>query len=316
MEKKYHGLVPPIVTPILENEDVDEKSFRALIDYSIENGTDGIFVCGTNGETMQLTQAQRNNAIRICVDHTKGRVPVFAGVMDTSTRRVIENIKAAQDVGATAMAVTPIFYDRHTSQDETVRHFERILKETDDSLDIFVYNIPPFTGEKITPKAALEIAALSPRVRGYKDSSGANGEFLKVLEAKRDDMNFSVLEGIPIQGMGAFLFGCDGYVPALGPCFPELFSVAYKVGRAGDLDLAWKCQKLIRETGAVNLIGKNPTASSKYAISLRVPGMRKDVIWPQDVTTAEDEQKIKAKVAEIDEHWADLHKEIKAKLGF
>jgi len=311
MEKKYHGLIPPIVTPILENEDVDEKAFRDLINYSIDNGTDGIFVCGTNGETMQLTQAQRNNAIRICVDETKGRVPVFAGVMDTSTRRVVDNIKAAQDCGATAMAATPIFYDRHTSQDETVRHFERILKETDDNLDIFIYNIPPFTGEKVSPKAVLDIAKLSSRVKGYKDSSGVNGEFMKVLEEKRDDMNFSVLEGIPIQGMGAFLFGCDGYVPALGPCFPELFATAYKVGRTGNIELSWKFQKLIRATGVINTIGKNPTASSKYAISLRVPSMRKDVIWPQDVTTAEDEAKIRNEVAKIDEMWAELKKEVK-----
>ena len=117
MEKKYHGIIPPIVSPVDKDENIDEKGFRELIEYCIDGGLHGLLVAGTNGETMQLTQKERNRAIEIALDQVQGRIPVIAGVMDTSTRRVIENIKELEKMGGTCAAVTPIFYDRHTSQD-------------------------------------------------------------------------------------------------------------------------------------------------------------------------------------------------------
>ena len=160
MVPKFHGCIAPIVTPVDEHENVDEKGFRALLDWCVAGGLHGILVAGTNGETMALTQKERLRAIRIAVDQIGGRIPVMAGCMDTSTRRVVENIKAAQDVGVTCAAVTPVFYDRHTSQDETVRHFERILQETDIP-ELVIYNIPPFVGIKLTPQTII-------RERGWR----------------------------------------------------------------------------------------------------------------------------------------------------
>ncbi|MCR4712022.1 MAG: dihydrodipicolinate synthase family protein, partial [Clostridia bacterium] len=90
-ETKFHGIIPPIITPVDKYENVDEEGYRQLLEYCIEGGLHGILVCGTNGETMALTQKERNNAIRITVDQVNGRIPVMAGCMDTSTRRVIEN---------------------------------------------------------------------------------------------------------------------------------------------------------------------------------------------------------------------------------
>ncbi len=98
MNKKYYGVIPPVITPITPNEDVDEEGFRQLIDYCIDGGLHGLFVAGSNGECMALTQKERNHAIRIMLDQTRGRVPVLAGVMDSSTRRVIDNIKALEQM--------------------------------------------------------------------------------------------------------------------------------------------------------------------------------------------------------------------------
>lgn len=302
MEKKYHGVIPPIATPVDEHENVDEQAFRALIDYCIDGGLHAIFVAGTNGETMQLTQKERNNAIRICVDQVRGRVPVIAGCMDTSTRRVIENIKEAEALGATCAAVTPIFYDRHTSQDETIRHFERILKET--SCELMIYNIPPFTGEKISPKAVIEIAKLDDKVVGYKDSSGAFGEFMQVLSAYRDTP-FSVMQGVTPCALPAILMGADGFVPALAPVFPEMFVSAYEAARSKDCELAWKYQEIIRESSKILGMTKNATAASKYAISLR-GHINKRVIYPQDVINAEEEARVREQVEKVDAMYAAM----------
>lgn len=302
MGKKYHGIIPPIITPVDENENVAEGEFRAILNYCIDGGLHGIFVAGTNGETMALTQKERDRAIQIAVDEVNGRVPVIAGVMDTSTRRVIENIRRAEQMGCTCVAVTPIFYDRHTSQDETVRHFERILDQT--GLELVIYNIPPFTGLKLTPPTVMKIADLDERVVAYKDSSGSYGEFLKVL-AKYKDTPFSVMQGATGLALSAVLLGADGFVPALAPVFPELFVSAYEAARSGNAALTWEYDKLLQESSKILGMSRNATASAKYAVSLR--GMTgKEVIWPQDVTSPEDEENIRAKVAEVDALYVQL----------
>ncbi len=302
MEKKYYGVIPPIITPITEKETVDEEGFRKLIDYCIEGGLHGLFVAGSNGECMALTQKERNNSIRIMLDQVKGRVPVMAGVMDTSTRRVIDNIKELEQMGGTCAVVTPVFYDRHTSQDETVRHFEQILKET--SIDLVLYNIPLFTGQKLTGATALKIAGLDPRVAGYKDSGNNFGDFVPVLEKYRDTP-FSVLMGVTALAMVSMLMGADGFVPAMATCFPQLFVAAYEAGKSKDCDLAWKYNGLIRETSKILGMTKNATAAAKYAVSLR-GFTRKEVIMPQDTISPAEEEAIRRKVAEIDEMIADL----------
>lgn len=302
MEKKYFGVIPPIITPITEKETVDEEGFRKLIDYCIDGGLHGLFVAGSNGECMALTQKERNNAIRIMLDQAKGRVPVLAGVMDTSTRRVIDNIKELEQMGGTCAVVTPVFYDRHTSQDETVRHMEQILKET--NIDLVLYNIPLFTGQKLTGATALKIAALDPRVAGYKDSGGSFVDFVPVLEEHRDSP-FCVLQGQTALAMASMLMGADGFVPAMATAFPQLFVAAYEAGKSKDCDEAWKYNKLIRETSKILGMTKNATAAAKYAVSLR-GFTRKEVIMPQDTISPAEEETIRRKVAEIDAMVADL----------
>lgn len=296
MVKKYHGIIPPIVSPVDADENIDEKGFRELIEYCIKGGLHGFLVAGTNGETMQLTQAERNRAIKIALDQVNGRVPVIAGVMDTSTRRVIENIKAVEDMGGTCAAVTPIFYDRHTSQDETIRHFEKILKET--KVELFVYNIPPFTGIKLTPDTVIKIAQLDERVVGYKDSAAAYTDFLKVV-AKFKNTPFSVLSGATPQALSGVLMGADGFVPALGPAFPELFVDAYEAAKSKDVDKTKAYDELVRESGRILGMTKNATAAAKYAISLR-GHIDKRVLWPQDMIQPEEEGKIKEQLEKVD----------------
>ena len=306
MVKKYHGIIPPIISPVNSDETVDEKGYRALLDYCVDNGLHGIFVAGTNGETMALTQKERSRIIAITLEQVGRRVPVIAGCMDSSTRRVIENIKDMEASGGECAAVTSIFYDRHTSQDETVRHFARILERTDS--DLVVYNIPSFTGLKLSAKTVLDIIALDPkRIVAYKDSSGAYAEFIQVLAAYKGS-NISIMQGTTGQALSAILLGCDGFVPALGPCFPQMFVSAYEAAKSGNLEMTWKYNELIRESSKILGMSKNATAAAKYAISLR-GFTSKQVIWPQDVTTEEDERRIRDKVAEVDASYEVLLKE-------
>ena len=296
MKKTYQGIIPPIISPIDEKENIDDEGSSALLEYCIENGLHGIFVAGTNGETMALTQKQREHIIDLTLKQVKGRVPVIAGVMDTSTRRVIENIKELESLGGTCAAVTSIFYDRHTSQDETIRHFEKILTETD--VDLVIYNIPSFTGIRLTAETVMKIAVLDDRVVAYKDSSGAYGDFMKVL-SKYEDTPFSVMQGVTPQALSAVLMGADGFVPALAPAFPKMFVSAYEAARDKNVELTKQYNRLIMESSKILGMTANATAAAKFAISLR--GFNdKRVIFPQDTILREEEENIRKKFEEIE----------------
>lgn len=301
--KKYHGVIPPIITPVDEKERVDEQGFRALLDHCIAGGVHGMFVAGSNGETMALTQFERDHAIRIAVDQCKGRVPVMCGVMDTSTRRVIDNIKRVEDAGGDCAVITSIFYARHNSQAETIRHFEQIARET--TIDLALYNIPPFTGLKVSPEAVLEICAMD-RVKAYKDTSGAFGEFLGILR-KLEKTDVSVLQGLNPYFVTSVLLGADGTVPAAAPLFPEIYVEAYEAGVKGDVELCKKYDVLTEAIGKMLAMSKNLTAVNKFAIST-LGYTDKRVIAPQDTISPEEEQNVLRQIDTI----RRMHAELKA----
>jgi 4-hydroxy-tetrahydrodipicolinate synthase len=295
--KKYHGVIPPIITPVDEKENVDEEGFRRLLRHCADHGIHAMFVAGTNGETMALRQTERDRAIQIAIDEVGKRMPVMAGVMDSSTRRVIDNIKRLEQMGGTCAVVTSIFYARHTSQEETVRHFEKISRETD--IDLIVYNIPPFTGQKLTAATMSKIAAID-KVVGMKDSGGDFGEFQKLLRRHAADPGITVLQGATATAAASLLGGADGYVPSIAPLFPELFVRMYEAGTRGDILETLKLNALVAETSEILGMSRNATAANKYALSL-LGFTDKRVIWPQDATAPEEEKLIAEKVVSIRE---------------
>ena len=305
MEKKYHGIIAPIITPVDEHENVDEEGFRALIEHCIEGGLHGIFVAGSNGECMQLTQDEREHAIRIAIDQAHGRVPVVCGIMDTSTRRVIEALKRLEQMGGTCGVVTSIFYARHTSQDESVRHFEAISKAS--NIDIIAYNMPSMTGLAFAPATVTKIAEM-PHVAGYKDSSLNYGAFMQVLANYRNTP-FSCLQGVTAQAVSALLMGADGFVPALAPLFPQMFVDAYEAGISRDTDRAWQYNELIRESSKILGMSKNMTAAAKFAIST-LGFTNKRVLAPQDGVLEVEESTIRRQIDRVNE----LHAEVKKAL--
>ena len=297
LKKKYSGVTVPVLTPVLEDETVDEQGYRALIRYMINNGVHGVFSCGTLGETMTITQAERDRAIRIAADECKGKAKVFAGVMDTSTKRVIENIKRIEDCGCDAAVITPVFYDRHTSQGEIIRLFEDVANAT--SIDLVAYNIPPFVVEKIEPATVAALADIDA-VKAYKDSAANFNDTVKVCNALADREDFSILNGTPVQYMPAAMLGCDGVVPGMGSMYPKVFVEAYNASLTGDVELMRKFNKLICLAGSVYASAKNGTAAVKYAVST-MGFMNERVLRPTDGCTDAEKEKILRQMAICEE---------------
>lgn len=295
--KKYSGITVPVLTPVLPDESVDEQGYRTLIQYMLDNGVHGIFSCGTLGETMALTQSERDKAIRIAADACAGKAKVFAGVMDTSTRRVIENIKRIEDCGADAAVITPVFYDRHTSQGEIIRLFEDVAAAT--SIDLVAYNIPTFVVEKIEPATVSALADIDA-VKAYKDSAANFNDTVKVLNALAYREDFSILNGTPVQYMPSALLGCDGCVPGMASMYPRVFVKAYEASLTGDVELMDKFNKLICLAGSVYASAKNGTAAVKYAVST-MGFMSEQIIRPQDGVSPAEKEKIHKQMALCEE---------------
>lgn len=297
MSKEIIGVIPPIITPIDEHEKVDEKGLRLLIDHCIEHGIHGIFVCGSNGECMSLTQEQRDRAIKIALDECAGRVPVIAGCMDSSTQRVIENIKRLEDMGGRTAVVTPVFYARHATQEETVRHFEEISKHT--SADLMIYNIPPFTGQNLTADTIIKISQID-KVIGVKDTSGNFPAFIKLLNHFRGT-DFLVHQGSTNLAAPSMLMGADGYIPSLAPLFPKAHLKLYEYGRAGDIENTIKWGAIVDEICKLYPMAKSQTASTKYAMS-KLGFVDKRVCQPTEPITADEMKRIDAHIEKLREY--------------
>lgn len=296
MKQKIYGVVPPISTPIDEHEHVDEKALRKLIDHCIDKGLHGIFVCGTNGECLGLTQTERNRAIKITLDQVAGRVPVLAGCMDTSTARVIDNIKAFEQMGGQTAVVTPEFYSRHSTPDETIRHFEQVAKHTE--ADIFIYNIPPFTGNTISPKAVFEMATFD-HIVGYKDTSGQFGDFLRCLNHFRGT-DFMLFQGMTQLAGVSLLMGADGFIPNISPVVPELCLKVYDYAKAGDIEkLKVYCELLLEAQDSFSN-AKYGIAACKAACSM-LGFMDQRMCQPSEPVTPEQKEKIRQALQRVEE---------------
>ena len=296
------GIYPPIVTPITEKEDVDEQGLRKLINHCIERGLHGIFVAGTNGETLSLTQEQRDKAISIALSESKGKVPVMAGVMDSSTRRVIENIKRFEQMGGEFAVVTSVFYSRHASPRETIRHFEEISRNT--QAKIVAYNIPPFTGMNMTADMVIELSKID-KVVGLKDSGGNFIDFLKLLYHFKGT-SFKLFQGLSDLAGSSVLLGADGLVVALAPLFPEIYLDLYESSLKKDTDRVMRLSAFI--SLRIMAIVRQATygiSAVKYATSL-LGFFDKRMIKPSEPVKPEEEEKIREAVRIVNEEYQNF----------
>ena len=140
---KIHGIIPPVATPMLANEDLDLPRLKWFLDYLITSGVHGVFVLGTNSEFYAMDEREKQEVIATAVEHVKGRVPVYAGTGAETTREAVRLTKMAEKEGADGVSViTPYFV--LPNQQEIYDHYRRIAEST--SLPVVLYNNPATCG--------------------------------------------------------------------------------------------------------------------------------------------------------------------------
>src|SRR3954464_73243 len=179
---QLHGIIPPAVTPMRPNEDVDLPRLRETLDRLLAAGAHAQFVLGTTGEFYALDEAEKQAVIAEAVAHTNKRVPVIAGTGAETTREAVRLTKIARREGADAVAViTPYFIS--PTQQELADHYRRVAEST--KLAVLVYTNPAMTaGMKPDPNTIGRLSEV-PNIVGMKDSSGDMTTFIEFVRAAK-----------------------------------------------------------------------------------------------------------------------------------
>jgi 4-hydroxy-tetrahydrodipicolinate synthase len=276
------GVVPPVCTPFTPDYEVDEKSLRKLLNHLIDGGVHGLFILGSTSEVAYLTDRRRADVIRITMDEVKGRVPVVAGAIDTTTLRVIENVKMAVAAGVEGIVVTAPFYVR-THPAEIENHF-RLIKKACPDTPIYAYDIPiAVNGVKLELGTLMSLAK-DGVIQGIKDSSGNDAGIRAVVMAVKNAglKDCVVLTGSELTVDSALAFGADGVIPGIGNIDPVGYVKLYDYVRNGDLAAAKKEQERLFtmfglvDVGASNRMGRGSSAIGAFKASLELLGIIED----------------------------------------
>jgi 4-hydroxy-tetrahydrodipicolinate synthase len=210
------GSLVAIVTPMLPNGQLDIPSLNALIDFHVKQGSDGIVIVGTTGESPTVDFEEHCLLIETAVKQVNGRIPVIAGTGANSTQEAIVLTKKAQALGADACLLVAPYYNKPT-QEGLYQHFKAVA----DAVNIpqILYNVPGRTGCDISNDTALRLAA-HPNIVGIKDATGGIERGTDLL--LRAPQDFAVFSGDDATAMSLMLLGAKGVISVTANVAPKL----------------------------------------------------------------------------------------------
>ncbi|HNQ05097.1 MAG TPA: 4-hydroxy-tetrahydrodipicolinate synthase [Thiobacillaceae bacterium] len=225
----FTGSFVALVTPMLPDGSLDLPRLRALIDWHVEQGTDGLVVVGTTGESPTVDMEEHCRIIASAVEQAAGRVPVIAGTGANSTAEAIELTRCARQAGAVAgLSVAP-YYNKPT-QEGLYRHFRTIAEAVD--LPLILYNVPGRTVADIGNDTTLRLAQV-PGVVGIKDATGSIERGSDLI--RRVPAGFAVFSGDDASGMALMLLGGQGVISVTANVAPRLMHEMCAAALGGDL---------------------------------------------------------------------------------
>lgn len=225
------GIIPPIVTPLTPDGQVDEVSLAALVEHLLSHGVNGLFALGSSAEVSFLRDADRDTVLGTVIAANEGRVPVLAGCIDTGARRVLDHVLRAADLGAEYAVVTAPFY-AITSPTDIENHFRWIASHS--PIPVVAYDIPVCVGVKLDPEMLVRLG-VDGVIAGVKDSSGQGGEFRRLIRHNRAAGEpLRIFSGTEVVADADLLIGAHGIVPGLGNIAPEGYVRIWELAQEGD----------------------------------------------------------------------------------
>ncbi|SDM41816.1 dihydrodipicolinate synthase family protein [Lachnospira pectinoschiza] len=226
------GVIVPIITPIDENELIDEKALRRQVDYVIEGGVLGILAFGSNGEFYMIEEDEMKRGLEIMVDQAAGRVPVYFGIGAISTKKCIRLARMASENGAKGVSVLqPMFLK--PNETELFTHFKAIADAVP-STPVLLYNNPGRVGYTMSANLVDKLAHEVDNIVGMKDTSGDITQTSEFIRRTRD-VDFKVFGGKDTLLYASMCHGAVGGVCTAANFMPELITDVYNKFVAGDL---------------------------------------------------------------------------------
>lgn len=222
------GSIVAIVTPMHEDGSLDFPRLRSLIDWHVAEGTDGIVIVGTTGESPTVSVDEHCELIRVAVEHAAGRVPVIAGTGANSTKEAVALARFAQQAGAAAhLSVVP--YYNKPSQEGLYRHFRTIAEAVE--LPLILYNVPGRTVADLANDTTLRLAEV-PNIIGVKDATGSIDRACDLIE--RAPEGFALYSGDDMTAAAFILLGGHGTISVTANVAPRAMHELCAAALAGN----------------------------------------------------------------------------------
>jgi 4-hydroxy-tetrahydrodipicolinate synthase len=261
------GIIPPMITPLKNNDELDTKGVENLIEHIIGGGVHGLFLLGTNGEGPSLSNRIKKEFLKLSCEIIDGRVPVLVGITDSAFAGAMEIAEYSKSVGVDSVVVAPPFYFP-ANETEMINYVEKLAAAT--PLPFVLYNMPMHTKVNLTIPTisrAKELGCI-----GIKDSSGDMANLYMLIDAFREDPNFAVFAGTELYTSDAVMGGAHGSVAGGANVFPKLFVDLYEAAIRRDLVeiarlkdmIVWLCNTMYIVSSSAARI----TISFKTALSI------------------------------------------------
>lgn len=241
-----------LITPMHPDGSLDFDAYRKLIDWHVSEGTDGLVVVGTTGESPTVSMEEHAELIRVAVEHSAGRIPVIAGIGGNSTDEAIELSQYARNVGAQAgLSVVP-YYNKPT-QEGMYQHFKTSAEAVD--LPVMLYNVPGRTVANLANETILRLAEV-PGIIGLKDATGDIGRLGSLMHHKPS--SFQVFSGDDPTAAALILLGGSGNISVTANVAPRLMHELCAAALAGDVQRTRELNGRLSELNKILFVESNP----------------------------------------------------------
>jgi dihydrodipicolinate synthase/N-acetylneuraminate lyase len=241
--QRFAGILPPLVTPLTEDGELDEAGLRRCLEHVIAGGVHGVVLLGSSGEAALLLPRLRRRVLAVALEAVHGRVPVIVGTGEPGTALAAESTRQARQDGADAAIVVPPYYFP-LDQEAVARHFRAVRAASD--LPLLAYHIPGMTKVRLEPDTLRALAEDGTLV-GVKDSAGDFGYYQRVVDETRHLPAFVALEGSDQLLYAGLAYGGDGAISVLSQVAPAVVVALYAAGKAGDWPRAKALHRRLQE---------------------------------------------------------------------
>ncbi len=247
----FEGTIVALVTPF-KNGKLDESALLNLIEFQISNGTDGILLSGTTGESATLTETEKGRLFKLGVEAAKGRISIIAGTGTNDTKSTLKLSQIARDAGVDALLVITPYYNKPT-QEGMFKHFTYIAKRV--PLPLIIYNVPGRTGISINPETVARLSKIKSIV-GIKEATGSMKQATEIFKLCSKD--FDLLSGDDFTFLPFLSLGGKGVISVSANIIPGKMHQLFTEFKSGNLEAARKIHNEIYDLHSAMFIETNP----------------------------------------------------------